>query len=315
MSNPSVEGAPVSDLSPTTGGVAAIVVTYNSEQHLDALLDSLPEAFGDVPYTTVVVDNGSTDGTLALARARTECVVVASSNKGYGAGLNEGVRQGGSAEFVLALNPDATLEPGAISGLIAQTTRTGVGIVTPLVVEADGQLSLSLRREPTLARVGGLSFTRRPRFSEIVYEQSAYEQAHPVDWAMGAVMLVKRECWDELRGFDESFFLYSEETDFCLRARDRGWLTFFTPRAQVMHIGGGSGESATTHTMKMVNRVRIFRRRHGVVRSWIYYLLMLVTEARRGLLGHRASWAALDALLRPSKRPEQLRCGDRLLPL
>lgn len=297
-----------------TGEVAAVIVAHNSEQHLAALLDSLPAAFGDVAWMAIVVDNGSTDNTLELVRSRKDCLVVASSNKGYGAGLNEGVRHAGNADFVLALNPDATLDPGAVPAMIAETARAGVGVVTPLVVEADGELSLSLRREPTLARVGGLSFTRRPRFSEIVHDPSAYASAHPVDWAMGAVMLITRECWNDLAGFDESFFLYSEETDFCLRARDRGWMTFYTPNARAMHIGGGSGESATTHTMKMVNRVRIFHRRHGVLKSSLYYLMMLFTEMRRGFLGHRASWVALQALLRPSRRPEQLNCGDRLLP-
>lgn len=294
--------------------VAAIVVTYNSERHLSGLLDSLPAAFGDLMWTIIVVDNGSTDGTLALARARGDCLVVASSNNGYAAGLNQGMLHAGTAKYVLALNPDATLDPGAVPAMIAVAERAGIGIVTPLVMEEDGELSLSLRREPTLARVGGLSFTRRPRFSEIVYERTAYDVAHQADWALGAVMLVSRECWEDLDGFDESFFLYSEETDFCLRARDRGWLTYFTPDARAMHIGGGSGESATTHTMKMVNRVRIFHRRNGALKTWAYYVMMVITELRRALLGHRASWVALEALLRPSRRPAQLKCGDRLLP-
>lgn len=295
-------------------GVAAIVVTHNSERHLCALLDSLPAAFGDIPWMTIVVDNGSSDGTLEVARARDDCLVVASTNRGYGAGLNQGVMHAENPQYVLALNPDATLAPGAVPAMIAEAERDRAGIVVPLVVEADGELSLSIRREPTLARVGGLSFTRRPRFSEIVHDRSAYDVTHPVDWAMGAVMLIRRECWDELDGFDESFFLYSEETDFCLRARDRGWLTYYTPNARAMHIGGGSGESATTHTMKMVNRVRIFHRRHGAVKASAYYLMMVITELRRALLGHHASWVALQALLRPSRRPEQLNCRDRLLP-
>lgn len=295
--------------------VAAIVVTHNSERHLSSLLDSMPAAFGDIPWSTIVVDNGSTDGTLEMARARDDCLVVASTNNGYGAGLNEGVLHADNPQYVLALNPDATLAPGAVSAMIAETKRDRVGIAVPLVVEANGELSLSIRREPTLARVGGLSFTRRARFSEIVHDRSSYNVTHPIDWAMGAVMLITRECWDDLDGFDESFFLYSEETDFCLRARDRGWLTYYTPNARAMHIGGGSGESATTHTMKMVNRVRIYHRRNGAMKTYAYYLMTLIIELRRAVLGHRASWAALQALLRPSRRPQQLNCGGDLLPV
>jgi len=66
--------------------------------------------------------------------------------------------------------------------------------------------------------------------------------------------------------------------------------------------------------MKMVNRVRIFHRRHGMIKTSVYYVMVVITELRRALLGHRASWVALEALLRPSRRPEQLNCRDRLLP-
>ncbi|WP_037365174.1 glycosyltransferase family 2 protein [Nakamurella lactea] len=295
--------------------VAAVVVTYNSASHLGDLLDSLPAAFGSVSGVTVVVDNGSTDGTLDLARSRTDCIVIAETNRGYGAGLNRGAQQVDEADFVLALNPDATLRPGSIEALVAASaSRPDAGVVVPKVFELDDELSLSLRRDPTLGRVGGLSFTKSPRFSEIVYDPDEYRREHVVDWAMGAVMLIRRECWDALDGFDESYFLYSEETDFCLRARDRGWTTLYAPTAVVMHIGGGSGESTTTHVMKMVNRVRIYRRRHKALASGTYLVLAVVTEVRRALLGRRASWAAANALLRPSRRPAALGCSDSWLP-
>ncbi|MFX3745782.1 glycosyltransferase family 2 protein, partial [Streptococcus suis] len=80
-------------------------------------------------------------------------------------------------------------------------------------------------------------------------------------WLVGAILLVSRECFDALDGLDESFFLYSEETDFSLRAKEAGWATVYTPRAGAVHVGGGSGESSTTHTMKILNRVRLYRRR------------------------------------------------------
>lgn len=294
--------------------VAAIVVTYNSEHHITALLDSLPAALGPLRCQTVVVDNGSTDNTLAVVQSRDDCVVVPSTNRGYAAGLNEGVRHSGSSDYILVLNPDATLGPRAVPAMIAAVQQPRVGVASPMILEEDGELSLSLRREPTLCRVGGLSFTHRPRFSEIVYERSAYLNRHLVDWAMGAVMLVSRTCWDALGGFDESFFLYSEETDFCLRARDHGWLTVYTPHAKAMHVGGGSGESADTHVMKMVNRVRVFGRRNGPFKTCAYFAMAVLTEIRRGILGHRASWQAARALLQPSRRPRELNCSDRLIP-
>ncbi|WP_275004686.1 glycosyltransferase family 2 protein [Promicromonospora iranensis] len=297
-----------------TPEVAAVVVTYNSAGHVGDLLDSLPAAFGDVTYRTVVVDNGSTDETVRLLRERSDCLVVESTNDGFGAGMNRAVRHAPPAGTVLVLNPDAVLDPEAVPRMLQVLRRPGVGIVAPRTREADGQLSPTLRRTPTVARVGGLSFTRIPWFAERIDDPRAYTAERAVDWACGAIWLLSRECFDALGGFDESYFLYSEETDFALRARDAGWITMYTPQAGGMHVGGGSGTSSATHTMQMLNRVRLVRRRNGTAAAWAYFAMTLLVELRRGVLGHRASWPTLRALVRPSLRPAVLGANDALLP-
>ncbi len=294
--------------------VAAVVVTYNSARHIDALLDSLPAAFGDVPYTTVVVDNGSTDETLTLLRRRGDCAVVESVNDGYGAGMNKAVRYAPEAAEILVLNPDVELDADCVPRMLRVLRRPDVGIVVPRTREVDGSLSPTLRRTPTVARAGGLSFTRLPAFAERIEDPRAYATEHPVDWAVGAIWLVDRECFDTLGGFDPSYVLYSEETDFALRARDRGWLSVYTPAAGGMHVGGGSCTRHETHTMLMVNRVRLVRRRRGERAAWMYYGITLLVELRRGMLGHRASRPTLRALVRPSRRPAALGASDAVLP-
>lgn len=294
--------------------VAAVVVTYNSERHVGELLDSLPKAFGDLSYSVVVVDNGSTDRTLAVLEHRTDCTVVRSVNDGYAAGMNRAVRHSPEASAVLVLNPDATLDPDSVPRMLAVLRRPGVGIVAPRTREADGSLSPTLRRGPTFARVGGLSFTGLPLFTERIEDPAQYVEEHEVDWAVGAILLVDRSCWDRLGGMDESYFLYSEETDFSLRAKDEGWATVYTPWAGAMHVGGGSGESATTHTMKILNRVRLYRRRAGTARAWPYFAVTVLVEVRRAVLGHGKSWPTLKALLLPSARPPALGAGGSLLP-
>lgn len=311
---PAALAAPPVDSAGVTAQIAAIVVTYNSRDHVGALLDSLPEAFGDLPWRVVVVDNGSSDGTAELVEARGTALVVRSTNGGFAAGINNGARQFPQAESLLILNPDATLSPGCVPAMLRVLDRPGVGIVAPRMLEADGSLSYSLRREPSLPRAGGLSFTRWPVFAERIEDPGEYVREHPVDWAVGAVMLISRECYEAVGGFDESFFLYSEETDFSLRARDLGWLTVYTPDAEVMHVGGGSGESAATHTMKMVNRVRIYGRRNGRLSTWLYYGIVVLNELRRGVFGHSRSWPALRALLQPRRRPPQLGASESLIP-
>src|SRR5699024_733965 len=133
--------------------------------------------------------------------------------------------------------------------------------------------SRSIRRTPSLGRATGLAFTGMPALSEHVVEEWAYTYAHPVAWALGAILAVDTACYEQLNGWDESFFLYSEETDFCLRAWDAGWQVIFEPASRVMHLGGGSGQSDATHVMQIVNRVRLYRRRHSQPVTWAYYLL------------------------------------------
>lgn len=294
--------------------VAVVVVTYNSAAHVSELLDSVPAALGDLTYSVTVVDNGSTDGTVPLLDARTDCRVIRSSNVGYAAGVNRGVAESSPARTYLILNPDAALDPGAVPAMAAVARRPHVGVVAPRVREADGTLSPTLRRKPSLARAGGLSFTGLATFAERIEDPAAYEHEHAVDWAVGAILLIDAECYRDVAGLDETYFLYSEETDFSLRAKDLGWMTVYTPSAGGMHVGGGSGESATTHTMKIVNRIRIYRRRSGTALAWVYFVITVLNELRRAVMGHRRSWPTLHALLRPGRRPVVLGASDHLLP-
>ncbi len=305
---------PLTSVADVRVDVAAVVVTHNSERHVGGLLDSLPAALGSLTYSVVVVDNGSSDATVERLEERRDCVVVPSTNEGYAAGVNRAVLASPDCDAVLVLNPDTTLDPGAVERMHAVLARPGVGIVAPRVREADGRLSPTLRRRPTLARVGGLSFTGLPAFTERIEEPSAYDHEHEVDWAVGAILLVSRACYDALDGIDESYFLYSEETDLSLRARDAGWVTVYTPGAGAMHVGGASGESPDTHTMKMVNRVRVYRRRTGTLRAAVYLSLLVLVEARRAVLGHAFSRTTVRALLRPACRPAVLHASEGWLP-
>lgn len=294
--------------------VAAIVVTFNSEDHIDALLDSIAPAVGELTSSVVVVDNGSTDATLDILARRTDCAVIRSTNVGYAAGMNRAVEASPPAKSLLILNPDAALDPGSVPAMMTVLNKPGVGIVAPRVREADGSLSPTLRRRPTFGRVGGLSFTGLPRFTERIEDPAEYLVEHDVDWAVGAILLVDADCYASLGGMDESYFLYSEETDLSLRAEAAGWSTRYTPDAGAVHVGGGSGESATTHMMKILNRVRIYRRLTGPVRGWFYLWASVLVELRRALLGRRESWPTIRALLRPKARPAALGLGGVFVP-
>jgi len=292
--------------------LTVVVVTHNSRHVIEPLLDSLPAALGDLGADVVVVDNASTDGTASLVEARSDCLVVRSANVGYAAGLNAGVRSGRRTDALLLLNPDVVLSPGSVPWLMKNLSLPATGIVAPRVEDANGLPQPSLRREPSVLRSLGLTRTALPAFSEYLSRPQEYETAQVVDWALGAALLVSRACYDDLDGLDESYFLYSEETDFCLRAKDRGWVTRYEPRATVMHVGGQSGQSGRTHAMRAVNRVRLYRRRHNAVASAAFLALAVAFEL--SWVARGGSWEPVESLLGPSRRPEQLGCSQHLLP-
>ncbi|GGU07041.1 glycosyltransferase family 2 protein [Nocardioides albus] len=294
--------------------IEIVIVTHNSEQVIDALLDSIPAASGDLSTRVVAVDCGSTDGTCARLRERDDCEVVETANVGYAAGINLGVETLGGSGPILVLNPDVRLHEHAVTEMVGALADPAVGIVAPRVLEADGRPSLSLRREPSLGRALGLSRTGAHRLTEKVSDPVAYSSAGVVDWALGAALLVSRECHDRLGGWDESYFLYSEETDLCLRARDIGLVTRYVPTAVCTHIGGGSGRSGRTHAMQVVNRVRLFRRRHGPLASALYFALITLGEVSWVVRGSAPSRTSLAALLLKRRRPAELGCSERLLP-
>jgi N-acetylglucosaminyl-diphospho-decaprenol L-rhamnosyltransferase len=294
--------------------VAVVVVTYNSAHVVGQLLDSMPAALNGLSADIVAVDNGSTDETLSLLRSRDDCRVIQSTNVGYSAGINRGVREAEAAEAILVLNPDVVLWPDSVKPLLGALQVPGTGITVPQFRSADGSLYHSLRRDPTLLRAAGLNWTKLPIFSEYVTAKAEYQETHSVDWATGAVLMVSRACHEALGGWDESFFLYSEETQLFLDARKLGFRASYVPDSVVVHIGGQSGTTNATHAMMVINRVRLYSRRHGRFAAWCYYAMNILSELSWLVRGKSRSWFAITTLLRPSRRPEQLGCATGVLP-
>jgi N-acetylglucosaminyl-diphospho-decaprenol L-rhamnosyltransferase len=283
--------------------VSVVIITYNSAHMIGGLLDSLPAALAGLSAETVVVDNGSTDGTRELVAARPEVTLIGSDNIGYAGGLNLGVASAQRAPAILVLNPDTRLQPDSVPPLLAALSEPGCGIAAPQIRDATGNLDLSLRREPSLLRAIGLNATGWPVFSERLARAADYDSPRVVDWAVGAALLMSRQCFDAVGGWDATYFLYSEETDFCLRARDLGFRTRYVPESVVVHVGAQSGQDDVTHTMQIVNRVRLYRRRHGLLAGACYQAATVLSELSWVLRGHRNSRAAILGLLVPRRRP------------
>jgi N-acetylglucosaminyl-diphospho-decaprenol L-rhamnosyltransferase len=221
--------------------VAAVVVTFDALPWVEQCLDSLHGA------ETVVVDNGSSDGTVAFVRERYPDVrVVETENRGLAAGWNIGLRETAST-YVLLLNADAWLVDGALEHLVAFAgSRPRAAVVGPRLLNPDGTLQRSVRGFPTVWRLATeYLFLRKlaPGSSALNAFYAGgfdHDEVRDVEVVMGACMLVRRGAVDEVGECDEDYFLFSEETDWCFRFREAGWEVVFFPGAECVHVRGAA---------------------------------------------------------------------------
>lgn len=299
------------DRSPPTPTefVAVIVVTFNSEALLADLVASLEPGLAGVAWSLTIVDNDSSDGTVDAARtlAPHATVIATGRNGGYAAGINVGMAASPGCTAVLVLNPDVRLGRGCVAELLQYVHRPGTGIVVPRLVDARGQLIESQRREPTVVRalsdavLGARRAGRHPALGEVVTDDELYLRSGVTDWAEGSTLLISAECSDAVGAWDESYFLYSEETDFALRARDAGFATVYVPSAEAVHLEGGSAGSSELWPFLVANRLRLYGNRNGGVKTALFWCVLVLREATRSLIGKRPSRAALAALLSPAR--------------
>jgi GT2 family glycosyltransferase len=223
------------------GVVSAVVVTYDALPWIENCLDSL------TGVATVVVDNGSSDGTVDFVRERYPAVqLVESENRGLGAGWNTGLRETTSA-WVLLLNADAWMTPGSLDRLVDfAETQPRAAVVGPRLRNPDRTLQRSVRGYPTVWRLATeYLFLRKlaPRSSALNAFYAGgfdHDEVRSVEVVMGACMLLRRQAIDEVGECDEDYFLFSEETDWCFRFHEAGWDVVFFPGAECVHVRGAS---------------------------------------------------------------------------
>jgi N-acetylglucosaminyl-diphospho-decaprenol L-rhamnosyltransferase len=290
--------------------VSVVVVTYDALPWLERCLESVRE------YETVVVDHGSTDGTLELVRERFPDVrLVEQPNRGLAAGWNRGMREV-SGGYFLILNADAWMNGNAIDRLAAfLDDHPRAALVGPRLRNPDGTLQRSVRGFPTLWRLATeYAFLRklapRSRVMNAFYAGGFdHDETREAEFVMGACMLVRREADEQVGQLDEAYFMFSEETDWCYRFRQAGWKVYFFPGAEATHVGGHAWrrDYDPMYREQLRGHLRFFTKHYGRRKAEQARMLLLASMRLRSVVfrgGRRRTSREAASWLRSSSARE-----------
>jgi hypothetical protein len=287
--------------------VTIVVVNLNTKQLLSDALAALPEACGALAWEAIVVDNGSTDGSPALVRERFPHVqlIVNERNVGFAVANNQAFRQA-RGEFSLLLNSDTRATPGSIAALVDfLRSHPRAGIAGPRLLNADGTFQGSAANFPTPTREALLllgDVARRLRGSTFPYHPLPADRApRQVDWVSGACLLVRRAVIDHIGDLDTEYFMYTEEADWCCRARQAGWQTWWLLEPAVYHLNGATAQQTYSRKRRQIygSKARFFRKFYGRTAVWVYAAAVWLTSLVKTLC-----WGGLS-LVGPAGRRER----------
>ena len=282
--------------------LSVVILNWNVRDLLDRCLASIRSSRYTIEM--IVVDNASSDDSVAMVRSKYPQVTVIANetNRGFTGGNNQGIAAA-EGRYVLVLNPDTEIVEQSLDRLLdyAEANPT-VGAVGPMLLNPDRSIQPSRRRFPTVSValfestwLQGLA--PRKLLRRFYIEDVPTDVIQDVDWLTGACTLFRRQVFDRVGGYDEAnFFMYSEELDLCKRIKQAGWRIVFIPTAQVIHYEGKSSEQAVAarHIRFNTSKVRYFRKWHGggvatVLRVWLLsqYVWQIGLEALKYALGQK----------------------------
>jgi N-acetylglucosaminyl-diphospho-decaprenol L-rhamnosyltransferase len=264
----------------TAPKVAVVIVNFNAGEHLRACVESVTADLAAISRAVYVVDNASVDGSVAAVEHDPEVTLVRNTrNRGFGAAVNQAV-QLTAADLVWLLNPDCRVATGTFARLEEVLRRhDACAIAAARLLNADGSVQASARGEPSawtglfgrhglLTKFFPRSALARRNLPAADLARSDIESA-VVDWVMGACMLIRRDRFVEVNGFDEGYFLYWEDADLCRRLRARGYETRYVPAAAVTHVGAVSaGTQSALATREFHRSAYRYYATHVVPTPW-----------------------------------------------
>jgi len=259
-----------------------VIVNYNTREDLGRCLDSIADSTGRHPYRVIVVDNGSSDGSVDMVREAYPWVELIPSayNGGYAYANNIGLRALGFGctddsivypAYALLLNPDTILPPDTLDTMVDfMDQHPDIGVIGPRLVRRDGSLDRACRRsfptpEVSLYHLLGLPrlFPDSERFGRynMTYLDEMVET--DVDAVVGAFMMMRGTALHQAGLLDEKFFMYGEDLDLCYRIKANGWRVHYYPAVTVLHVkGAASRKNAAQATAAFYDAMKIFHDKH-----------------------------------------------------
>lgn len=292
-----------------TEAIAVVTVTYSPGDALATFLDSLANATNG-PIDIVLADNGSEDGSVERAAERPGVRLVhTGGNLGYGRAANIGVRQT-TAEFVVVANPDVVWEPGSLDELRKAADRWPTGAAFgPMIHSSDGAIYPSARSLPSLRNgIGhallGWVWPSNPWTARYRVENERPRE-RTAGWLSGACILLRRDAFDAVGGFDPNYFMYFEDLDLGDRFGKAGWQNVYVPSAVVCHTGGHA-TSRDAARMAVEHHRSAWRYLSGRYRGWRWWPLRCALRsglAVRAMIARRVPKIAAGAESQQHERP------------
>lgn len=274
--------------------LSVVIVTHNSEQFLEGCLSSVQSQVVTDPFEVIVVDNASEDGSRKLLLEKFDQVTLIkhATNRGFAAANNDGI-QAVSGKFVLLLNVDTIVAPGAFQAMVSHLLADHrIGALGPKILNRDGSLQRTGVSFPSLWSVLSESL-----FLDILFPTSRLfgrhrrlfdspDSIHDVDYLQGSCLLLRKEALDECGVLDEKFFMYFEENDLCRRMKNNGWVVRYIPDAVITHFGGGSTGYYDQDRIAMFHRSYLLylRKHEHVVRGMLFRVLLFLRALVRAFL-------------------------------
>lgn len=288
--------------------LSILVVNWNVRDLLRRCLQSILANLPACQLEIIVVDNGSTDGSVEMVRTDFPQVhlIANPDNRGFPVANNQGLAVA-RGRYVLLLNPDTEVVGNALETMVAfADAHPDVGVVGPMLLNPDGTVQSSRRRFPTLLTAVFEStwlqpYAPRRLLARYYVLDRPDDEVQDVDWVTGAALMARREAIEQVGPLDEGFFMYSEELDWCRRFREAGWRVVYLPTARVIHYGGKSSEQVlpARHIHFQRSKIRYFRKYHGAVAAGVLwavivgnYLWQIGVEGAKWLVGHKRSLRA-----------------------